>query len=237
MFTIIIRVVIILIVVLFVIRLMGKRQIGEMQPIELVITYIIAEVACVPMSDPGIPLIYGIVPILSLFLMHFLISFLSRKSLKFRALIDGHSIMVINPDGINYKALKQLNMNLNDLMEATRSAGYFDLSEIYYAMFETNGKLCIIPKAEFAPLKPSDIKLKPQQQTPPVSLIIDGKPINLDYFNIKKNQLEKIIKSKANKKIKEIVLAYADNSGQTYIQPKKGKYITTNIKELKKNQK
>ncbi len=233
MFTIIIRVVIILILVLFVIRMMGKRQIGEMQPIELVITYIIAEVACVPMSDPGIPLFYGIIPILTLFLIHFMISFLSRKSLKFRAIIDGHSMMVINPDGINYNALKQLNMNLNDLVEAARSAGYFDLSEIYYALFETNGKLCVIPKAEFAPLKPSDLKLKPQQQTPPVSLIIDGKAINLKYFKLKKEQLEKIIKQKANKKIKEIAFAYADGNGDTYIQPKKGKYVTAVIKELK----
>ncbi|NLC17308.1 MAG: DUF421 domain-containing protein [Clostridiales bacterium] len=233
MFTIIIRVIIILLLVLFVIRMMGKRQIGEMQPIELVITYIIAEVACVPMSDPAIPLFYGIVPILTLFLLHYLISFLSRKSLKFRALIDGHSVMVIDPYGINYKALKQLNMNLNDLLEAARSQGYFDLSEIYYAMFETNGKLCIIPKAEYAPLKPSDVKLKPKQQTPPVSLIIDGKAINLNYFKITKQQLEKIIKAKTNKKIKQIAFAYADGQGFTYIQPKEGKYITANIKELK----
>ncbi|HEY8419389.1 MAG TPA: DUF421 domain-containing protein [Clostridia bacterium] len=233
MFTIIVRVVIILFLVLFVVRMMGKRQIAEMQPIELVITYIIAEVACVPMSDPSIPLHYGMVPILTLFLLHYLINFLSRKSLKFRALIDGHSVMVITPNGINYKALKQLNMNLNDLIEATRSQGYFDLSEIHYAMFETNGQLCIIPKAEYAPLKPSDIKLKPKQQTPPVSLIIDGKPINLNYFKITKEQLAKIIKDKTDKKIKEIAFAYADGEGYTYIQPKQGKYITAKIKEFK----
>lgn len=124
-------------------------------------------------------------------------------------------------------------MNLNDLLEAARSQGYFDLSEIHYAMFETNGKLCIIPKAEYAPLKPSDIKLKPEQQTPPVSLIIDGKAINLNYFNITKDQLEKIIKDKTNKKIKQIAFAYADGQGYTYIQPKEGKYITAKIKELK----
>ncbi|HEY8443984.1 MAG TPA: DUF421 domain-containing protein [Clostridia bacterium] len=233
MFTIIARVVIILFLVLFVVRMMGKRQIGEMQPIELVITYIIAEVACVPMSDPSIPLHYGMVPILTLFLLHYFITFLSRKSLKFRALIDGHSIVVIDPNGINYKALKQLNMNLNDLLEATRSQGYFDLSEIHYAMFETNGQLCVIPKAEYAPLKPSDLKLKPKQQTPPISLIIDGKPINLNYFNITKEKLAKIIKDKANKKIKDIAFAYADGEGHTYIQPKKGKYITAQIKEFK----
>ncbi|HEY8423189.1 MAG TPA: DUF421 domain-containing protein [Clostridia bacterium] len=233
MFTIIVRVIIIFFVVLFVVRMMGKRQIAEMQPIELVITYIIAEVACVPMSDPSIPLHYGLVPILTLYLLHYLITYLSRKSLKIRSLIDGHSIMVITPNGINYKALKQLNMNLNDLLEATRSQGYFDLSEIHYAMFETNGKLCIIPKAEYAPLKPADIKLKPEQQTPPVSLIIDGKPINLNYFNITKQQLAKIIKEKTNKRIKDIAFAYADGKGHTYIQPKDGKYITATIKEFK----
>lgn len=233
MFTLIIRVIIIIVIALFFVRMMGKRQIGEMQPIELVITYIIAEVACIPMSDPGIPLIYGVVPIITLFLVHFTLSFLSRKSLKFRGIIDGHSVIVIDPNGIQYNGLKHLNMNINDLLEAARSQGYFDLSAIHYAMFETNGQLCIIPKSQKAPLTPGDMKIKTDQETLPISLIIDGKAINLNLFNTTKKKLEKLLLGKIKYKIKDIVFATADGKGEMYIQPKKGKCFTTNIKELK----
>lgn len=233
MFNVILRVAIILIIVLIFLRLMGKRQLGEMQPIELVITFIIAEVACVPMSDHGIPILYGIIPITTLYLLHFFLSFLSRKSLKFRALIDGHSILVIDKGNIDYKALKMLNMNINDLLETTRSQGYFDLTTIEYAVFETNGTLCIIPKAEHAPVTAGDMKIKTQQTTIPISLIIDGKAINLDLFAITKKKLESLLQKKGAGRIKDIALATVNEAGEVFIQPKQGKHITTNIRELR----
>ena len=116
-FTIIIRSLIIYIIVLFLIRLMGKRQIGEMQPFELVITLVIADLATIPMGEPAIPLIHGIIPLITLVCLHFLLSFLMRKSLYFRKLINGLPVILIGPDGIDFKALRKLNMNFNDLQE------------------------------------------------------------------------------------------------------------------------
>ena len=142
-FTVFIRAVIIFVIVLVMVRLMGKRQIGEMQPFELVITLIIAEIACIPMSNVAIPLSHGIIPILTLVVLHFLLSFLARKSLRLRRVISGNPIVVIDTNGINYQNLKKMNMNINDLIEALRSGGDFNLEEIRYAIFETNGKLCV----------------------------------------------------------------------------------------------
>ena len=140
--------------VLIVVRLMGKRQLGEMQPFELVITFIIAEVACIPMNDPYIPFYYGIVPIITLAVLHLVLSVLARKSIFARKVISGHSVIAIDKNGINYQNLKKMNMNVNDLIEAVRSSGYVDFADIEYAIFETNGKVCVVEKAS----DPTEVK-------------------------------------------------------------------------------
>ena len=126
MFVVFLKSVITFIVVFFVIRLMGKRQLGEMQPFELVITLIIAEVACIPMNDPYIPIYYGLIPIFTLATLHILLSLLSRKSIKARKVLSGSSVIVIDKSGINYANMKKMNMNVDDLIEAVRTAGYVD---------------------------------------------------------------------------------------------------------------
>ena len=146
MLVVLLKSVITFFLVWYVVRLMGKRQLGEMQPFELVITLIIAEVACIPMNDPYIPFYAGVVPIVTLGFLQVLISTIARKSLAARKVISGSSVIVIDKDGINYENLKMLNMNVNDLIEAARGAGYPDFSRIAYAIFETNGNLCVIEK-------------------------------------------------------------------------------------------
>ena len=116
--------------VLAVVRLMGKRQIGEMQPFEFVITLIIADLACIPMAELSVPLVHGIVPILTLLIVHFLICFLSRKFQFARYLLTGRPAIVISPKGINYKELKELNMTLDDLIELMRGCDCFKIEEI-----------------------------------------------------------------------------------------------------------
>lgn len=124
MLTIFFRGLIIFAVLLVIIRLMGKRQIGEMEPFELVITLVISEIACIPMGDRSIPLIYGIVCILTLYVVHQFIVLLMKSS-KMQSLISGKPLLVINKNGIDKELLKKLNMQTSDLMQAIRSAGYF----------------------------------------------------------------------------------------------------------------
>ena len=134
MFIVFIRVLIIYITVLVFLRLMGKRQIGEMQPYEVVITLIIADLATLPMSDTNIPLINGILPLAILVLIHFFITILTRKNIKIRRFMSGRPVVVISPKGIEYQALKDLNMNIDDLLESIRQAGFYSFDQILYAI-------------------------------------------------------------------------------------------------------
>ena len=137
MLTIVFRAIIIYIVVLFLYRLMGKRQLGQMQPFELVLTLIIADLATIPMAEISVPVLHGIVPLLTLVLLHFLLTLLSKLSSKFSTILSGKPVIVVNPNGIDYRALKNLNLSIDDIMEAIRGAGYFRLEQVQYAIMET----------------------------------------------------------------------------------------------------
>ena len=236
MLVVMLKSVITFLVVFFVIRLMGKRQIGEMQPFELVITLIIAEVACIPMNDPYIPLYYGLIPIITLATLHIVLSFVSRKSLKARKILSGSSVVVINPDGIIYENMKKMNMNMDDLIEAVRTAGYVDFTEIAYAIFETNGKLCIV-ESEQAKQQQQEQQQEQQQQQQsggeqqsepktllPLELVIDGKLLkeNIELSGADTTELESVCDEK-NIKLSELLYADVRQDGNAYFSPKYGK--------------
>lgn len=232
MLVVMLKSVITFLVVFFVIRLMGKRQIGEMQPFELVITLIIAEVACIPMNDPYIPLYYGLIPIITLATLHIVLSFVSRKSLKARKILSGSSVVVINPDGIIYENMKKMNMNMDDLIEAVRTAGYVDFTEIAYAIFETNGKLCIVESEQAKQQQQEQQKQQQsggeQQSEPktllPLELVIDGKLLkeNIELSGADTAELESVCDEK-NIKLSELLYADVRQDGNAYFSPKYGK--------------
>lgn len=143
MITVFIRAIIIYTVTVVIFRLMGKRQIGEMEPYELVITLIIAEVVCVPMGDKSIPISTGITSAITLFILHQLTVILTKNS-RFQKFISGKPMIVIDKEGINYDNLTEMNMRASDLLQAMRAAGCFSLEEVNYALVETNGQLAVI---------------------------------------------------------------------------------------------
>lgn len=216
------RSIIIYICVLIVVRLMGKRQIGEMQPFEFVVTLIIADLACLPMAELSVPLIHGIVPILTLLIVHFLICFLARKFMFARYLLTGRPAIVISPRGINYKELRTLNMTLDDLMELIRGCDVFNLSDIAYAILETNGNLCVIKKASIEPVTREDMKVKVSQNALPVNIIMDGKLMkeNVQMTGIDDKFIQKCMDKAKIKKVKEVLLMTLDNNGEVFIQAK-----------------
>lgn len=233
MLVVMLKSIITFLVVFFVIRLMGKRQIGEMQPFELVITLIIAEVACIPMNDPYIPLYYGLIPIITLATLHIVLSFVSRKSLKARKILSGSSVVVINPDGIIYENMKKMNMNMDDLIEAVRTAGYVDFTEIAYAIFETNGKLCIVENEEVQQQQQQQQQQDEQTEDGersqpktllPLELVIDGKLLreNLELSGTDEKELESACGEK-NIKLGDLLYADVRQDGNAYFSPKYGK--------------
>lgn len=228
------RCLIIYIIVLIVFRLMGKRQLGELQPFEFVLTLIIADLAVIPMSEINVPILHGVVPLVTLSILHFLISFISRKSITLRKIISGKPVIVINPNGIDYESLKKLNMNFNDLNEALRGLNYFSLDQIQYAIVETNGKITVLPNADNAPLCATDFDIKKEESTLPIMLICDGKIMkeNMRIAKLSEDFLCKEIQKAGAFKIKDVMIATIDNAGKMYVQPKDKKYktFTTNFK-------
>ena len=128
-------------------RLMGKRQLGELQPFEFVITLVTSELACIPMSDPTIPIIYGIIPVFTLFIAHLFITKIASKSVRFRRIINGKPVVIIEKGNILPEVMKELNMDADDLMEALRSKDIFNPAEVEYAIIETNGSMTILPSS------------------------------------------------------------------------------------------
>ena len=234
MFTLIFRALIIYIIILIVLRLMGKRQIAEMQPFELVITLIMADLACIPMTETTIPMLHGIVPLLTLATVHYLMSFLSIKSIRIRKFLNCKPIIVIDPNGIRYDALKSLNMNLNDLHEALRSANHFSLDEIAYAIVETNGNISILAKSQLSPPTAQDLKVKTNPASLSIILINDGKLIkeNLLYLKLEKSFVDDIL-NKEKIKLKDVLILTINKQGSAYLQQKGKpcKTIQTNFKE------
>ena len=230
-FTLITRSLIIYIIVLFLIRLMGKRQVGQMQPFELVITLIIADLATVPMAETTYPLVHGIFPIITLCCVHFLLSFLSRKNTTIRKIINGKPVILIDPEGINYDNLKKSNMNFSDLQESLRNQGYFNLDEILYAIIQTNGTISILPRGEFAPLTANDMNIDKEENSLPIIIVAEGKKMedNLKLVSIDDNKLLKLINDAGFKNIKDILIITIDSSGKLYIQGKKGNYLITQL--------
>lgn len=224
-----IRSVVIYLFVLVIIRLMGKRQVGEMQPFEFVITLIIADLACIPMAELAVPLVHGIVPIFSLLIVHFLICVISRKSMKLRYLLSGRPAIVIGTNGISYNELKKLNMTLDDMIEALRGCDVFNIEDVQYAIIETNGKMCVIKKAELEPATRQDMKVKITPSALPVNIIMDGKLMkeNVSLTGINDAFINECLKKANVNKIKDVLLFTLDNNGNCFIQAKNGKgYIT-----------
>lgn len=207
---------------------MGKRQIAEMQPFELVITLIIADLATIPMAETTLPLIQGIVPLLTLVCVHYLLCLLSRKSLFCRKLFNGKPIILVDPDGVNYENMQKVNMNFNDLMEGLHTAGYFNLEELLYVILQTNGTMTVLTRAQYAPLTASDLQIQKEQASLPMIIVTKGKILkdNLIKAKIDDDFLNSQIKRVGFNSIKEILILTINNNGKMYIQGKKGSFQT-----------
>lgn len=170
-----IRSIIIYILVLFTMRIMGKKEIGQLQPFELTIAIMIADLASIPMSDTGIPLTNGIVPILGLLVMNFIISILNLKNVTIRSIISGKPTILIYRGKIDEKNLRKERVTLNELQERLRQSNVFSLGDVEYAILETSGQLTVIQKPEKRNTIPEDFNIIPEYEGIPYDLVLDGK--------------------------------------------------------------
>jgi len=177
MILIIIRTLILYLTTVLLLRLMGKRQIGQLQPYELVVIIMISELASIPMQNTGIPLFNGIIPIFLLVAAEITLSLISLKSEKARGVIAGQPSVLIENSRILEAELRRLRLNINELLEQLRQKGVFDVADVEYAILETSGELSVILKSAKRPVQPQDMDIWPDYEGLPVTLIIDGRVI------------------------------------------------------------
>jgi uncharacterized membrane protein YcaP (DUF421 family) len=213
MLTTIIRVIILYLFVTIAIRIMGKRNIGELQPTELVITLLLSEFASIPIEDNSIPLINSLIPVMVLISLEIINSVISMKSTKFRSLSDGNEIFIIKNGQLDQKQLKKLRLTVEDVLSALRQKDVFDINEVAYALIETNGTLSVLLKPQFqnSTKKDVNVKIKSAGFTSPV--IIDGVIVkkNLKNSGLSKKEVEKLLeKKKVN--LKQVFLMNIDKN-------------------------
>lgn len=174
MYILMIRTVILYLLVMICLRLMGKQQIGQLQPFEFVAALMISELATIPMEDSGAPLYTGVVPVIVILTLQTLFGYISLKSNRFRRLLSGAPTIVIKDGRILEKELAKSRYNLNDLLEQLRIKDSHNLDEVAYAILETNGELSVIPKAQYSTVTLSNLQMTPIPTVYPAVLILDG---------------------------------------------------------------
>ena len=219
-----IRTIFLYIIVLIVMRLMGKREIGQLQPFELAISIMIADLATIPMTEIGIPIFNGIVPILGLLLMHLVISVINIKSISLRKFICGKPSILIYRGKIDEKVLKKERFTINELQERLRRNNIFNLGDVEYAILETSGEVTVIQKPEKRGTTPEDFHIVPEYEGIPYDLVIDGKVMYKNLKQLGKNEkwLEKqLVPFKI--KPEDALVVTIDGKNQIFCQKKEGK--------------
>ena len=223
MFVVLIRTVVLYLFIIVGIRLLGKHQIGELEPSELVLTLIIADLASVPMQDNGIPLLSGLIPIVVLLCLSSIISVLCTQSIKFRTLLCGKPSIVVENGLVLEAELKKNRLTLDELMEELRIQGYADFKSIKFALLETNGQLSVLPYAADKPATAAQLGIATQETGLPVVLVSDGRLLehNLKGRGYEQVWLEKQLAVHGLHSPRQAFLLTVDEGGNTYCVPKK----------------
>lgn len=224
MLIVLLRTVILYFIVVFTMRMMGKRQIGELQPFELVIAIMISELASLPMQDTRIPLLHGIIPIITLLVLQVIISLAELKSETARTIFSGKPSIIIKDGKIDIKQLKYDRLNINDLMEELRLQGYYNIVDIEYAILETSGHISVIPKTELEPATKQDLNIKSTQDKLPITLILDGKinKYNLNLIEKNNSWLQSQLRKNNVNSSDKVFIALLDSKGKFFYQLKEG---------------
>jgi len=220
------RTLILYLIVVVIMRIMGKRQIGQLQPFELVIAIMISELASVPMQNTGIPLVNGIIPILTLLIAQLTLSFIGIKSTKARAIICGRPTVLVENGKIKESHLRKEMYTINDLMEQLRFNSIQNVGDVEYGILETNGQLSVLLKSEKRPATPEDLGINPPREEFSRDVIIDGKLIGrtLEKLHLKREWLDEALKEHGVNDYRQVFYAYIDSNMKLHLQ-KKGEFL------------
>lgn len=215
------RALILYVLIMFCLRLMGKRQLGELQPSELVITILISNIASLPVEDTSIPMILGAIPILAFVGFELIISNISLQSKAFRGVLSGKPVIIINNGLVDQKQLRKLRFSVDDLMESLRQNKIFDIRDVEYAIVETTGKVSILEKFHAQTVTAKMLELDKMDKTPPVVVVSDGKIVEdaVIACNLTQEWVNDTIRKNC-KTLKSIFIMTVDTDKNYFIIPK-----------------
>ncbi|MDY4953172.1 MAG: DUF421 domain-containing protein [Candidatus Onthomonas sp.] len=204
------------------IRLMGKKQVGELEPTELVFAMLISDLAAVPMQDFGIPLLFGLIPIVTLLAITMALSVLSLKSIRFRNLICGRPSVIMEHGSILQNALAKNRFTVDELLEELRLQGITDLSTVKYAILENSGRVSVILYEAYQPATPDQLDLTPEEEGLPLIIISDGRVLrqNLQLRNLDQHWLQQQLAEHGHTSPTQVFLLTVDEVGRIYYVPK-----------------
>ena len=213
-----IRTVILLVFIVGAVRIMGKRQIGQLQPAELVVTILLSEMAATPMQDSDIPMLNTIVAVLVLTGLEIIMSVISMKSIKLRSLLQGNSIILVRHGIPDQKQMKRLRYTIDDLYEALRAKDVFDIADVEYAVAETDGTLSVLLKSSKQPVTKEDSGIKASDDSVPFVAVSDGKIVvrHLSECGMDSDKIKRIVKV-SGIPMERIFLLTVSKNGKTNI--------------------
>lgn len=219
-----VRAIVLYITIIIAMRVMGKRQLGQLSASEFVIAMMISELASIPMQDNGIPLLYGLIPIIVLVGLEFISTFGSLKSLRFRALVSGRPSIVLREGKIDQRELNKSRMSIDELIEELRKKGITDLKTLRYVILEPGGEISAILYAADDSATPKDLGVTPKEAGIPIVLISDGRVIgrNLELRNLSRSWLEGWLREHGQPTADKIFLMTIDDSGSVFVEQKEG---------------
>lgn len=224
MLTTLCRTVIIYFALIAVLRLTGKRQIGQMQPSELVVTLMLSELAVTPINNPSIPILHSLLPIIVIIITEITIAYFVTKSPMMKRAFDGTPSFLISCGKLNQSELAKQRISMEEMLTQLRLCGYPDLNEVYYAILEPNGQLSVIPKGSYQSIQRNDLNIQSAESGLPHPLIVDG---IISQFNLKLIQKdEKWLRSEISKRgatVDQIFFFAYDDAGKTIFIPKEQK--------------
>lgn len=221
MLVVFLRTIMLYVVIIFAVRLMGKRQLGELAPSELVVTILISNIVTLPIEDTATPMLLGVIPILTLVCLEVIASAITMKSRKLRRIASGSPKIIISNGKINQKQLKELRFTVDDVLEALRSQGVFDIEKVQYAIIETTGAVSVYLKPQEQPLTMASLEEKDENSNPPQVVIDDGDVIykSLEFLSLSEEWLCRVLESE-DKRASDIFLMTANADKSYYIVDK-----------------
>lgn len=222
MLLLVIRTAVLYVVTMVSMRVMGKRQIGQLQPFELVVILIISEMATIGVQDNDQPLLHSLLPIVTITVLQISIALVNMKSRAFRQLVCGRPTYVIKGGEILEEEMRRLRLNINDLLEQLRYKGFFDVADVEYALMETNGQLSVMPRADKRPVGPADLALYVAHERPALTVIADGEvePVHLREAGLDEKWLAAKLAAHGIAKAEDVFFMSVDSEKRVFCQVK-----------------